>query len=155
MSRPQPPRQSRRALKANAPPHVITGVLEHADGPVLTLRTRAGKIARVVDSDAVRTKQIGVLPPAIFRIVKVPVGEVVGFDDAMHDLLCLRDDVGGGKEPQFPNKRVKADKLCGIVQLMSQGICQRSCSFIDELSKKMFLASHCLGQALSLRLRVM
>jgi hypothetical protein len=49
------------ALKANAPPHAITGVLEHADGPVLTLRTRAGKIARVVDSDAVRTKQIGVL----------------------------------------------------------------------------------------------
>jgi hypothetical protein len=49
------------ALKANAPPHAITGVLDHADGPVLTLRTRAGKIARVVDSDAVRTKQIGVL----------------------------------------------------------------------------------------------
>jgi hypothetical protein len=49
------------ALKANAAPHAITGVLEHADGPVLTLRTRAGKIARVVDSDAVRTKQIGVL----------------------------------------------------------------------------------------------
>jgi hypothetical protein len=48
-------------LNAPAPPHEITGVLEHADGPVLTLRTRAGKIARVVDSDAVRTKQIGVL----------------------------------------------------------------------------------------------
>jgi hypothetical protein len=49
------------ALNAHAPAHAITGVLEHADGPVLTLRTRAGKIARVVDSDAVRTKQIGVL----------------------------------------------------------------------------------------------
>jgi hypothetical protein len=49
------------ALKAKAPPHGITGVLERADGPVLTLRTRAGKIARVVDSDAVRSGQIGVL----------------------------------------------------------------------------------------------
>jgi hypothetical protein len=49
------------ALNAHAPPHAITGVLEHADGPVLTLRTRAGKIARVVDSDAVRSGQIGVL----------------------------------------------------------------------------------------------
>ena len=51
------------ALKANAPPHEITGVLEHADGPVLTLRTRAGKIAQVNDSDALRRNQIGVLVP--------------------------------------------------------------------------------------------
>jgi hypothetical protein len=51
------------ALNAHAPPHEITGVLEHAEGPVLTLWTRAGKIARVNDSDAVRTKQIGVLMP--------------------------------------------------------------------------------------------
>jgi hypothetical protein len=49
------------ALNAHAPPHAITGVLEHADGPVLTLRTRAGTLARVDDSDALRTKQIGVL----------------------------------------------------------------------------------------------
>jgi hypothetical protein len=49
------------ALNAHAPPHAITGVLVHADGTVLTLRTRAGKIARVVDSDAVRSEQIGVL----------------------------------------------------------------------------------------------
>ena len=51
------------------------------------------------------------LPPPVFRIVKVSVGEVVGLDDALHDLLRLRDDVGGGKEPQFPDKRVKADEL--------------------------------------------
>jgi hypothetical protein len=51
------------ALDAHAPPHQITGVLEHADGPVLTLRTRAGKIARVDDSDALRSGQIGVLAP--------------------------------------------------------------------------------------------
>jgi hypothetical protein len=49
------------ALNSNAPPHEITGVLEHADGPVLTLRTRAGKIALVNDSDALRRGQIGVL----------------------------------------------------------------------------------------------
>jgi len=51
------------ALKANAPPNAITGVLEHVDGPVLTLRTRAGTIARVDDSDALRSGQIGVLVP--------------------------------------------------------------------------------------------
>ena len=49
------------ALNAHAPPHAITGVLEHADGPVLTLQTRAGKIAHVDDSDARRSGQIGVL----------------------------------------------------------------------------------------------
>ena len=51
------------ALNTQALPHEITGVLEHADGPVLTLRTRAGKIARVDDSDALRSEQIGVLVP--------------------------------------------------------------------------------------------
>jgi len=51
------------ALNAHAPPHQITGVLEHVDGPVLTLRTRAGTIARVDDSDALRSGQIGVLVP--------------------------------------------------------------------------------------------
>ena len=49
------------ALNAHAPPHEITGVLEHAEGAVLTLQTRAGKIARVDDSDARRRDQIGVL----------------------------------------------------------------------------------------------
>ncbi|MGH6848564.1 MAG: hypothetical protein ACREC0_14380, partial [Methylocella sp.] len=49
------------ALNANAPPHEITGVLVHAEGSVLTLRTRAGKIVQVDDSDAVRKGQIGVL----------------------------------------------------------------------------------------------
>ncbi|MGH6867402.1 MAG: hypothetical protein ACREDA_00720, partial [Methylocella sp.] len=44
-------------------PHEITGVLEHAEGPVLTLRTRAGKIARVDASDARHREQIGVLVP--------------------------------------------------------------------------------------------
>ena len=51
------------ALKANAPPNAITGVLEHVDGPVLTLRTRTGTIVRVDDSDALRSGQIGVLVP--------------------------------------------------------------------------------------------
>jgi len=51
------------ALNTHKPPHEITGVLEHAGGPVLTLRTRTGKIARVDDSDALRTKQTGVLVP--------------------------------------------------------------------------------------------
>ena len=45
------------------PPHAIIGVLEHADGPVLTLRTRTGTIARVDDSDALRREQTGVLVP--------------------------------------------------------------------------------------------
>jgi hypothetical protein len=49
------------ALNAHAPPHEITGVLEHAEGVVLTLQTRAGKIVRVDDSDAHRRDQIGVL----------------------------------------------------------------------------------------------
>ena len=49
------------ALDAHAPPHEITGVLEHAEGMVLTLRTRAGKIALVDDSDALRSEKIGVL----------------------------------------------------------------------------------------------
>jgi hypothetical protein len=51
------------ALNTHMPPHEITGVLEHVDGPVLTLRTRAGKIARVDDSEALRRKQTGVLMP--------------------------------------------------------------------------------------------
>ena len=51
------------ALDTNKPPHEITGVLEHVDGPVLTLRTRAGKIARVDDSESLRRKQTGVLVP--------------------------------------------------------------------------------------------
>jgi hypothetical protein len=51
------------ALNTHEPPHEITGVLEHADRLVLTLRTRAGKIAQVNDSDALRTNQIGVLVP--------------------------------------------------------------------------------------------
>ncbi|MGH6795009.1 MAG: hypothetical protein ACREDH_07380, partial [Methylocella sp.] len=51
------------ARTAHAPPHEITGILEHADGPVLTLRTRAGETAQVDDSDAVRSGQTGVLVP--------------------------------------------------------------------------------------------
>jgi len=51
------------ALDTNAPPHEITGVLEHAAGPVLTLQTRAGKIVQVDDSDALRSGQTGVLVP--------------------------------------------------------------------------------------------
>ena len=47
------------ALDAHAPPHQITGVLEHVDG--LTLRTRTGTIVQVDDSDALRSGQIGVL----------------------------------------------------------------------------------------------
>ena len=49
------------ARNAHAPLHEITGVLEHAEGVVLTLRTRAGQIARVDDSDALRREKSGVL----------------------------------------------------------------------------------------------
>ncbi|MGQ0444249.1 MAG: hypothetical protein ACT4O2_03745 [Beijerinckiaceae bacterium] len=49
------------ALNAHAPPHEITGVLDHAEGVVLTLRTRAGKIVLVDDSDAPRREQTGTL----------------------------------------------------------------------------------------------
>jgi hypothetical protein len=51
------------AADTHMTPHAITGVLEHADGPVLTLRTRTGTIARVDDSEAVRREQTGVLVP--------------------------------------------------------------------------------------------
>jgi len=51
------------ALNTDKLLHEITGVLEHVDGPVLTLRTRSGKIARVDDSEALRREQIGVLVP--------------------------------------------------------------------------------------------
>jgi hypothetical protein len=51
------------ALNTPKPPHEITGVLEQVDGPLLTLRTRAGKIARVDASEALRGKQTGVLVP--------------------------------------------------------------------------------------------
>ncbi|MGB6177471.1 MAG: hypothetical protein WBF43_14320, partial [Methylocella sp.] len=51
------------ALNIPKPPHEITGVLEHVDGPLLTLRTRAGTIARVDASEALRRKQTGVLVP--------------------------------------------------------------------------------------------
>jgi hypothetical protein len=49
------------ARNAHAPPHEITGVLEHAEGAVLTLRTRAGQTALVDDSDALRSEKTGVL----------------------------------------------------------------------------------------------
>jgi hypothetical protein len=49
------------ALNTHALPHEISGVLEHANGPVLTLRTRVGKIVQVDDSDALRRGQTGVL----------------------------------------------------------------------------------------------
>jgi outer membrane protein assembly factor BamB len=51
------------ALNSHMPPHAITGVLEHAEGPVLTLRTRTGTIARVDDSEALRKEQTAVLVP--------------------------------------------------------------------------------------------
>ena len=51
------------SVETDMPPHAITGVLELADGPVLTLRTRTGTIARVDDSDALRREQTGVLVP--------------------------------------------------------------------------------------------
>ena len=44
-------------------PHAITGVLEQAGGPLLTLRTRTGNIARVDGSEALRREQTGVLVP--------------------------------------------------------------------------------------------
>jgi hypothetical protein len=51
------------ALNTHMPPHAITGVLEHADGPVLALRTRTGTIARVDGSEALHREQTGVLVP--------------------------------------------------------------------------------------------
>ena len=48
-----------------------------------------------------------------FRIAEISIGEVVSFDDESHDLLCPRDHVGIGKEPQFPDKRVKVDDFDG------------------------------------------
>jgi hypothetical protein len=53
----------RAALNTHKPPHEITGVLERVDGSTLTLRTRAGKIARVDDSEALRKEQTGILVP--------------------------------------------------------------------------------------------
>ena len=44
-------------------PHQITGVLQQAAGTGLTLRTRAGTIARVDDSEALRREHTGVLVP--------------------------------------------------------------------------------------------
>jgi hypothetical protein len=51
------------ALNTHESPHQITGVLEPADGAVLTLRTRTGKLARVDDSVARQKKQTSVLVP--------------------------------------------------------------------------------------------
>jgi hypothetical protein len=56
-------------------------------------------------------KHIDVGLPPFLRIAKISIGEVVSFDDKLHDLLCPRDHVGSREEPQFPDKRVKADKL--------------------------------------------
>ncbi|HEY8031688.1 MAG TPA: hypothetical protein VIF02_04695, partial [Methylocella sp.] len=44
-------------------PHQVTGVLQSATGTALALRTRAGTIARVDDSEALRKKQTSVLVP--------------------------------------------------------------------------------------------
>ena len=66
----------RAALNTHKPPHEITGVLERAHGPTLTLRTRAGKIARVDDSEAVRREQIGVLVPGNAYTVQGTYGSI-------------------------------------------------------------------------------
>ncbi|HEY8031410.1 MAG TPA: hypothetical protein VIF02_03250 [Methylocella sp.] len=44
-------------------PHQVTGVLQSATGTALALRTRAGTIARLDDSEALRKKQTSVLVP--------------------------------------------------------------------------------------------
>jgi hypothetical protein len=62
-------------------------------------------------SFAERPKHIEVVPLPVFRIAEISVGEVVDFDDVLHDLLCLCDDVTRGAEPQLPNKGVKPDKF--------------------------------------------
>ena len=56
-------------------------------------------------------EQIDVVRLPVFRIAKIPVGEVVGFGNALHDFLCSRDDVSRGEEPQPPDKCVKPDKF--------------------------------------------
>jgi hypothetical protein len=62
-------------------------------------------------SFAKRSKQIDVVRVPVFRVAEIPVGEVVGFGDTLHDFLCARDDVRRGEQPQPPDKCVKPDKL--------------------------------------------
>jgi hypothetical protein len=52
---------------------------------------------------AERPKHIDIIPRPVLRTTEIPVREVVGFDDVLHDLLCARDDIGGGEEPQSPD----------------------------------------------------
>ena len=47
----------------------------------------------------------------VYRLAKISIWEVVGFYDALHDLVCVCDDASRGKEPQFRDKRVKGDEL--------------------------------------------
>jgi hypothetical protein len=60
---------------------------------------------------AKRPKYIDVALSPVFRITKISIGEVVGFDDASHDRLYLRDAVKRGEEPLLPGKRMKSGKL--------------------------------------------
>ena len=62
-------------------------------------------------SYAERPKHIDVVPLPVFRIAEISVGEVVDFDDVLHDLLCLCDDVAGGAKPQLPDEGIKPDKF--------------------------------------------
>jgi hypothetical protein len=59
---------------------------------------------------AKRPKQVDVVVQPVLRVTKIPVGEMVGFDDVLHDLLCLCEDVTRREEPQSPD--VDAGSLC-------------------------------------------
>ena len=83
---------------------------------------------------AKRPKHIDVFSLPIFRVTKISIGEAVGFDDVLHDLICLCDDVSGGEEPQSPDKCVEPHKFSWIVKFMGQGVCKQFRSLFDELS---------------------
>ena len=55
-------------------------------------------------SFAKRPKQIDVVLLPDVGFTKIYIGEGVGFDDSLHDLLCLGDDVSRTEEPQFPGQ---------------------------------------------------
>ncbi|MGH6836130.1 MAG: hypothetical protein ACREC9_11390 [Methylocella sp.] len=85
------------ALNTPKSPHEITGVLEHAEGPVLTLRTRAGNIVRVDQSDARRRGQIGVLVQGQAYTVEGTIYDATG---ALHAQTVARAKASPAIWPQ-------------------------------------------------------
>ena len=48
-------------------------------------------------------------PMPVFWSTEISIGEMIGFDDVLHDLLCLCDDVTRGAK--LPDKGIKPDKF--------------------------------------------